>query len=78
MKYLIHDAPGYRLEAVVTQHLIAGTTLELYSTWPKANHPDPHRMIVLTLPPESFVRLGEVIKACCGGIGNQLVEGNHD
>lgn len=75
MKYLIHDAPGYRLEAVVTRHPITGSTLELYSTWPGANHPDPHRLVTLTLPVESFARFCEVIDICrrefvepdCGG-----------
>ncbi len=60
-KHLIHDAPGYRLEAVVTHHPITGPTLELYATWPTANHPDPHRMITLTLPAESYAALAKVL-----------------
>jgi hypothetical protein len=62
MKHLILDAPGYRLEAITTYHPITGTSLELYSTWPTANHPEPHRMITLTLPPESFANLAKVLE----------------
>lgn len=61
MKYLIHDAPGFKLEVVITQHPITGPTVEFVSTWPRANHPYPHRLLSLTLPPESFGRLAEVI-----------------
>ncbi len=62
MKHLIHDAPGYRLEAVVTHHPITGSTFELHSTWPAANHPEPHRMITLTLPTESYAALAKVLE----------------
>lgn len=62
MKHCIHDAPGYRLEAIATHHPISGTSLELYSTWPRANHPEPHRMITLTLPQESFANLAKVLE----------------
>ncbi len=61
-KHLIHDAPGYRLEAVVSHHPIAGSTFELYSTWPTVNHPEPHRMITLTLPRESYASLASVFE----------------
>jgi hypothetical protein len=62
MKHLIHDAPGFRLEAVITRDPYCGTTVELFSTWPKANHPDPHRLLTLSLPAESFHRLAEVAR----------------
>ncbi len=61
MQHLIHDAAGFRLDATVTHHPIAGPTLEIHSTWPKANHPEPHRLLSLTLPVESFLRLAELI-----------------
>lgn len=61
MKYPIHDAPGYKLEATFTCHPITGPTLELHSTWPTANHPEPHRLLSLTLPPESFARFAQFI-----------------
>lgn len=61
MIYLIHDAPGYKLEAAFTSNPITGLTLELHSTWPTANHPEPHRLLSLTLPPDSFARLAESI-----------------
>lgn len=63
MNFVIHDAPGYCLEANVTDHPTTGTSLELLSTWPTANHPDPHRLISLTLPPESFARLADVLES---------------
>ena len=63
MKYLIHDAPGFRLEIDVTRDPYCGTTLEFVSTWPKANHPDPHRLLSLTLPQESLLLLAEAIAA---------------
>ena len=58
---IVHDAKNLRLEAVVTHHPISGATFELHSTWPMANHPEPHRMITLTLPPESFANLARVL-----------------
>ena len=63
MNFVIHDGPGYCLEANVTDHPTTGTSLELLSTWPTAHHPDPHRMISLTLPPESFARLADVLES---------------
>lgn len=63
MKNLIHDAPGYRLEATITCHPISGPTLELYDTWPSANHPEPHRKLSLTLPAASLIRLGRLLVA---------------
>lgn len=60
-RHLIHSDPAYRLEAAVTHHPITGATVELYSTWPKANHPEPHRLISLTLPEGAFERFRDVI-----------------
>jgi hypothetical protein len=62
MRHLIHDAPEYRLEAVISHHPISGHTVELFTTWPKANHPEPHKVLSLTLPPESFARLAQVLE----------------
>jgi hypothetical protein len=61
MKQTIHDTPGFRLEIAASQHPISGPTIELFSTWPKANHPDPHRLLSLTLPPESLRQLAKVL-----------------
>lgn len=63
MKHCIHDSANYRLEVVVTNHPITGPNVEFFSTWPKANHPDPHRMLALSLPPESLGRLASVLSA---------------
>lgn len=59
MKHLIHDAPGFRLEVGVTRDAHGNATLEFFSTWPRANHPEPHRLLTLTLPTESFARLAK-------------------
>jgi hypothetical protein len=61
MKHLIHDAPGYKLELVVTHHPVSGPTVEFFSTWPRATHPDPHRLLSLTLPNDSLLRLAGAI-----------------
>jgi hypothetical protein len=53
---LIHDEAAYKIEAVLTRHA-CGTTLELYTVWPGANHPVPNRLLTLTLPAASFARL---------------------
>lgn len=63
MKHTVHDAPGFKLEVAVFHHPISGPTVEIMSTWPKANHPDPHRLLSLTLPPESLIRLARVLEA---------------
>lgn len=36
-------------------------TLVLDTVWPKANHPYPHRLLTLTLPPDQLRQLGEFI-----------------
>lgn len=51
---IVHDAEGFRLEIAITHHPITGSTVEFFSTWPKANHPEPHRLLSLTLPAESL------------------------
>lgn len=84
MNFVIHDAPGYCLEANVTDHPTTGPSLELLSTWPTANHPQPHRLISLTLPPESFARLADVLESIGRGqalgsvLEGGLGAGNHD
>ncbi len=61
MEHLIHDAPGFQVSAIITHHPTCDPTLQLYTVWPTANHPEPHRLLSLTLPPESFARLAELI-----------------
>lgn len=69
MKHLVHDAAGFQLEVSISHHLICGPTVELFSTWPKANHPEPHRLLSLTLPPESLQRLASVIDRAARAAG---------
>jgi len=63
--YTIHDAPGFKLEVAVSYHPASGHTIEFYSTWPTANHPEPHRLLSLTLPGSSFHRLAKVLEKEC-------------
>jgi hypothetical protein len=63
MKQTIHDAPGFILEVAVSHHSTTDPTVELFSIWPRANHPDPHRLLSLTLPPESLIRLARAFEA---------------
>jgi hypothetical protein len=60
MKTTFHDTPALKLEAVITRHR-AGDTLEIFSTWPGANHPEAVRSLCLTLPPESFKQLKNIL-----------------
>ncbi len=61
MLLTVHDAPGFKLDIRVTSDPYVGPTVEFYSTWPKANHPDPHRLLSLTLPRESLRTLADVL-----------------
>ncbi len=61
MTHLIHDAPGFQVSATITHHPTCGPTLQIHTVWPTANHPEPHRLLSLTLPPESFARLAALI-----------------
>jgi len=54
--------PGYRLVGRMLPGCI-GITLELYSVFPGARDPRPHRLLQITLPPEAFGRLVDLIKA---------------
>lgn len=67
MTITIHDTPGYRLELRATEHPRFGTTLELFTTWPQANHPEPHRLLTLTLPRDAFARLAEALRHLADG-----------
>ena len=67
MKHIIHDAPGFKLEVAVSHHPISGPTVEIFSIWPRANHPDPHRLLSLTLPPESLLRLAKAFEIAAAG-----------
>ena len=57
MCQLIHESPAYRLESRVTRHPLTGKTLELFVTYPLAQHPRSQRIACLTLPDEAFARL---------------------
>lgn len=61
MKHLIHDGAGFQVEVAISHHPICGPTVEIFSTWPLANYPEPHRLLSLTLPPHSLRRLAAVI-----------------
>ena len=63
MKHTIHDAPGFKLEVAVSHHPISGPTVEIFSIWTRANHPDPHRLLSLTLPPDSLIKLARVLES---------------
>jgi hypothetical protein len=62
MLHTVHDAPGFKLDIRVTHDPYAGPTVEFFSTWPKANHPEPHKLLSLTLPPESFAQLANILR----------------
>jgi hypothetical protein len=62
LKRVIHSTPEFILEAIAT-HGIGGTTVEFFSTWPKANHPEPHRLLCLTLPKESLEALTSFLES---------------
>lgn len=62
MKHLIHNAEGFKVEVKVTKHPRIDPTVEFISTWPKANHPEPHKLLSLTLPPESFAQLANILQ----------------
>ena len=54
-------SPGYRLEGRVIVGVDGSKTLELSSVVPGANHPDPHKLLSVSLPPEGFSRLIEML-----------------
>jgi hypothetical protein len=62
MKTTIYSDRAYVLEAQVTLHPITGRTVELFATYPMAQHPRAQRIVCLTLPDESFARLADAIK----------------
>lgn len=62
MLHTVHDAPGFKLDIRVIQNPYAGPTVEFYSTWPNANHPELHKLLSLTLPPESFAQLANILR----------------
>lgn len=57
----IHSTHGYLLEVRITQHPIAGKTVELFQSLPQAQHPRAQRIACLTLPQASFSRLAAVL-----------------
>ena len=54
--------PGYQLLGTVIAGVDGSKTFELFSIVPGAAHPDPHRLVSVTLPPEGFARLIELLK----------------
>lgn len=56
----IHASAAYRVDAQVTHH-VCGSTLVLTSLWPGANHPEPHKLLTLTLPADDLVKLGKLL-----------------
>jgi len=61
MKHTIYTAPGYQLDAAITDHRITGRTVELLATYPLAQHPRAQRLASFTLPQEAFDRLADVL-----------------
>jgi hypothetical protein len=61
MKATIHSDKAYVLEAQVTRQPTIGRTVELFATYPMAQHPRAQRIVCLTLPDESFARLAALI-----------------
>ncbi len=64
-KQTIYTDDAFILDVQSTSHA-SGTTVELFTTWPKANHPEPHKKLSLTLPMPAYAELGRFF--------NQLAE----
>lgn len=69
MNHRVHDSASFQLDVKVSHHPNSGTTVEFLSTWPKANHPEPHRLLSLTLPPESLHKLARTIDQAAQAAG---------
>lgn len=54
--------PGYQLLGTVIAGVDGSKTLELSSLIPGAKHPDPHRLLSVTLPPAAFVNLIKLLE----------------
>lgn len=61
IRHRIHDGLAYKLDAQISHHL-CGTTLQLFTRWPGANHPEDYRLLTLTLPAEDLARLGKLLE----------------
>lgn len=59
----LHSTAGYLLEGRITNHTIAGTSVELFVTHPNAQRPRAQRIACLTLPAESLSRIAELFTA---------------
>ena len=57
----IYDDTGYRLDVRIRRTPRIGSTVEILSTWPSANHPEPLTLVSLTLPPASLAQLGQLL-----------------
>ena len=59
----IHDTPTFRLDGRTTDDGHGNRTVELFQTFPLAQHPRSQRILCLTLPPISRARLAALIGA---------------
>ena len=57
----IHDTPGYRLDSRTTDHPITGRTVELFASYPQAQHPRYQRIACLTLPLLARIKLAAAL-----------------
>lgn len=54
----LYETPTYRLEAQTLTPNDRLMTLELYQTFPEAEHPRRQRITQLTLPPDTIRHIG--------------------
>ena len=60
MSQVIYESPSYKLEASITKSR-AGSTLDLWVTYPQAQRPTRVRKAQFTLPPEKLKALGSYL-----------------
>lgn len=53
--------PGYKVFGEVLKNIDSSKTLRLTSVMLGAKHPDPHVLLSVTLPPEGFANLVELL-----------------
>jgi len=54
--------PGYRLDGEVLEGVDGSKTLQLSSVVPAVAHPDPHKLVSVSLPPEGFAQLVKLLE----------------
>ena len=57
----IHKANNYLLEGRILDSR-TGRTVELYQTFPDAEHPRAQRILQLNLPPQAYFRLAKIFE----------------